>query len=101
MISWGKFVELAKNEFHFLGSSFGFFCEPDPKPPFVTFYSEKIILQLFYDVNGRGELDLGIKKSSDVKSCCPSFGIYEFKKLTGIQDSSLAPFPTNRRRYEK
>jgi hypothetical protein len=93
---WKIFVDAVARHFHYLETDFGFLFKSSTLP-FVIYESGKLTLAVFYDVHGRQELDLGIRKldSNRRKSYSLSVGI--LMRLRNGQDTQgyESPFPSN------
>jgi hypothetical protein len=59
-VIWPKAVEIITDHFKYLEIDFGFKIISQV-PPFVKYESNIITIYIYYDINGRNELDLGIK----------------------------------------
>jgi len=92
---WDKFIETTISHFHFLETEFGFTCKP-AKPPFAVYESTKVQVLIYYDANGRHELDLRIRNLSDDPRKIPSIGMTEMMLLTDWQaaEGYRSPFPS-------
>jgi hypothetical protein len=97
MVAWNEFVGLARDEFSFLENQHGFRCVSE-KLPFVVYESSHIQIAIYYEPNRRCELDLGLKRLSDVGKQVPSYGLSQFMRLKGVPaaEISTAPFPEER-----
>jgi hypothetical protein len=92
---WTKFVEAVAHEFRFLEAECGFICKAT-KPPFVIYESDRIQVLIYYDVEGRHELDLRIRKVGDDTRQASSIGIGMLMRLRkGPQNLGyVSPFPS-------
>ena len=61
---WDKFIETTTRHFRFLETDLGF-TSKTAKPPFAIYESSKVQVLVYYDVNGRHELDLRVRNLSD------------------------------------
>jgi hypothetical protein len=98
---WNKFVEEVTHHFRFLETDFGFARKP-AKPPFVIYESDKLQLLVYYDVNGRHELDVGLRRLGDDPRKVSSVGLTEMMLLADreLAEKSQAPFPSTEESLE-
>jgi len=73
---WAKFVDAVGRHFRFLETEFGF-VQASTKRPFVMYESDKLQVEVFYDVlpGNRHELDLDIRRLDDDPRRTRSVGI--------------------------
>jgi hypothetical protein len=93
VLTWTEFVEIAKESLRFLVEEFGFRCTSE-QPPFLVYASEGVQISFFYDVNGHGELDVGLERRSEAGKGKRFFEINQFKNLRGMRfpEPSVSPF---------
>jgi len=89
---WETFTEAVAVHFRFLKTEAGFACTLT-KIPNVIFESEKLQVQVYYDANGRHELDLGIRRLVDDPHKTLSIGIGMLMRLHGDKSGYMSPFP--------
>ena len=92
---WEKFIEATIRHFRFLEAEFGFTRKP-AKPPFAIYESDKVQVLVYYDADGRHELDLRIKHLGDDPRKTPAVGVTEIMLLTDWQaaEKYRSPFPS-------
>ncbi len=90
---WDRFVELVAAQFRFLETEFGF-AHTLTKQPNVIYESGKLLVQVYYDADGRHELDLGIRRLADDPRKPLSLGIGLLMRLNGHTEGYLSPFPS-------
>jgi len=92
---WEKFVEATTRHFRFLETEFGF-TSKTAKPPFAIYESNKVQVLVYYDVNGRHELDLRVRNLSDDPRKIPAVGMTEMMLPTDWQPAEKyqSPFPS-------
>ena len=90
---WEKFVEAVARHFRFLETELGF-VRAATKRPNVIYEREKIQVQIYYDADGRHELDLGLKKRADDPRKPLSLGIGMLMRLNGGSEGYTSPFPS-------
>jgi hypothetical protein len=92
---WKKFVEATMRHFRFLETEFGFTCK-SAKPPFVIYESNRLRALVFYDVNGRHELDFRVRRLGDDPRKVPGVRPTEIMLLTDLQPAEKyqSPFPS-------
>jgi hypothetical protein len=92
---WEKFIEAAMRHFRFLETKFGFIGK-STKPPFVIYESSKLQVLIYYDVNGRHELDFRVRRLRDDPRKVPAVGPTEIMLLTDLQaaEKYQSPFPS-------
>lgn len=95
MDMWEQFVEATTRHFCFLEAEFGFIRKP-AKPPFAIYESDKLQVLVYYDANGRHELDLRIGRLGDNARKFPAVGPTELMLLVDWQaaEKYLSPFPS-------
>jgi hypothetical protein len=81
---WKIFLELVARHFSFLETQFGF-TRKSTILPNVIYKSEQLQMQVYYDLNGRHELDLGINRVSDDPRKRLSIGMGMLMRLKGGQ----------------
>ena len=91
---WKQFVELATGDFHFLEVDFDFKLK-SIKRPFITYESDKLRVDIYYDVDCRHELDLGVRKLNDDPHKPFSISVGMLMRLKDIDASEgyISPFP--------
>jgi len=89
---WNKFVEAVTEHFRYLEEEFNF-VRTLTKVPNVIYESDKLQMQIFYDVEGRFELDLALRRLPDTRMSL-SFGIDMLMYLQGLADATMSPFPS-------
>ena len=79
----------------FLETEFGFVCKTS-KPPFVIYESERLRVSVYYDADGRHELDLGIRRLGADPRRSLSIGVGMLIRLKDGQSSQgyTSPFPS-------
>ena len=90
---WDRFVELAAIHFHFLETEFGF-VHTLTKRPNLIYESSLLQVQIYYDVDGRHELDLGIRRLADDPRKPLSLGIGMLMRLNEQTNGYMPPFPS-------
>lgn len=90
---WDRFVELVATHLHFLESEFGF-TRTLTKQPNVIYQSGKLEVQVYYDADGRHELDLGLRRLADDPRKRLSLGIPMMMRLNEPTESYTSPFPS-------
>lgn len=92
---WEEFVEALARHFRFLELEFGFRPKP-AKPPFAIYETEKLQVLVYYDANGRRELDLRIRNLSDDTRKTPAVGMTEIMLLADWRaaEKYQSPFPS-------
>ena len=90
---WEKFVEAVATNFRFLETEEGF-VRTLTKRPNVIYESSKLQVQVYYDVDGRHELDLGLRRLVDDPRKTPSVGISVLMRLNGHAEGYESPFPS-------
>lgn len=90
---WDRFVELVAAHFHFLETEFGF-ARTLTKQPNVIYESDKLQVQVYYDADGRHELDLGLRRLADDPRKPLSLGIGMLMRLNDHTEGYLSPFPS-------
>ena len=88
-------LESTTRHFRFLEAEFGFTRRPK-KPPFAIYETDKLQVLVYYDANGRHELDLRIRRLSDDAHRVPAVGMTEIMLLTDRQaaEKYQSPFPS-------
>jgi len=91
---WDKFLEQVRSNFNFLETELGFTCK-ETKLPFVIYESRKLLVLVYYDANGRHELDLIIKRIGDDPRKSLSVGIGMLIRLRDEKNTEgyMCPFP--------
>jgi hypothetical protein len=101
MSLWDDFVEMTQRVFAPLEDKFGFKRQP-PNYPFVDYDSSTLRISLCYDPERRHELDIAIRRKTDVGTRKPSTGI---SPLMSIHDPAAwetysSPYPKDRQSLE-
>ena len=98
---WETFTKTVSRYFHFLETEFGF-VRKTMNPPNVIYVSDKLQVQVYYDVNGRHELDLGLRRLADDPRKPLSLGIGMLMRLKDGQDTVgyPSPFPSTEKALE-
>lgn len=96
---WEKFVEAVATHFRFLETEAGFVCTLT-KPPNVIYESDKLQVQVYYDADGRHELDLRLRRRADDPRKPLSLGIGMLMRLHGHTEGYLSPFPSTSENLE-
>jgi hypothetical protein len=93
---WDNFLESVVRHFHFLVTDLDYVSKP-PKQPFVTYESEEVQVLVYFDADGRHELDLRIRRLKDDVRRIPGVGPGEMMMLTDAQaaEQYRSPFPSN------
>ena len=81
---WEKFIETTTRHFRFLETELGF-TPKTAKPPFAIYESSNMQVLIYYDVNGRHELDLRVRNLSDDPRKIPAVGMTEMILLADRQ----------------
>jgi hypothetical protein len=94
MNMWEKFVEAVGRHFRFLETEFGF-THKTPKLPNIIYESDSLQVQVYYDADGRHELDLGIRRLGDDLRKPLSVGIGMLMRLKDGPNTQgyQSPFP--------
>ncbi len=90
---WEKFVEAVTTHFRFLEAELGF-TRTLVKQPNVIYESAKLQLQIYYDADGRRELDMGLRRFDDAPRKPLSLGIGMLMRMSGHEEGYLSPFPS-------
>jgi len=92
---WEKFIETTTRHFRFLETELGF-TPKTAKPPFAIYESSNMQVLIYYDVNGRHELDLRVRNLNDDPRKTPAVGMTEMMLLTDWQraEKYQSPFPS-------
>jgi hypothetical protein len=90
---WEKFIEAVAAHFGFLETEMDF-VRTLTKPPNVIYESDKLQVQIYYDAEGRHELDLALRRLADDPHKPLSLSIDMLIRLHGHSDSYLSPFPS-------
>jgi hypothetical protein len=90
---WQIFVEKVTFHFRFLETDFA--CVRTlTKQPNAVYESDKVQVQVYYDSEGRHELDLGVRRLPDDPRKALSLGIGMLMRLRGDADGYISPFPS-------
>jgi hypothetical protein len=90
---WKFFVEKVEAQFRFLETDLGF-VRTMAKLPNIIYESDKLQVQVYYNVEGQYELDLGIRRLADGPGKLQSLGIGMLMRLNGQKDGYPSPFPS-------
>ena len=92
---WETFIESAIRHFRFLEMEFQFTRKP-AKEPFAPYESDELEVMVYYDANGRHELDLRVSRLGDDPRKIPAVGMTEIMLLTDLHEAEKyqSPFPS-------
>jgi hypothetical protein len=90
---WNTFVEVVATNFRFLETEFGF-LRTLTKQPNLIYASHMLQVQVYYDADGRHELDLRLRRLADDPRKALSLGIGMLMRLNGSAEGYLSPFPS-------
>jgi hypothetical protein len=90
---WEKFVEEVTAHFRFLETEFGL-ARTLTRQPNAVYESEKVQVQVYYDADGRHELDLRLRRLPDDPRKALSLGIGMLMRLQGNAEGYMSPFPS-------
>jgi hypothetical protein len=101
MNMWETFVRATARYFRFLETEFGF-ARKATKQPNVIYESEKLQVQIYYDVDGRHELDLAIRRLADNSRKPLSLGMGLLMQLSdGLETAGYpSPYPSTEETLE-
>jgi hypothetical protein len=96
---WEHFVEAVAAQFRFLETEFGF-ARKQTKRPNVIYESDKLQVQVYFDADGRRELDLRLRRLADDPRKTLSLGIGMLMRLHGHTEGYSSPFPSTQENLE-
>ena len=96
---WDKFVETVAIEFGFLETEFDF-ARTMTKQPNIIYASDSLQVQIYYDADGRYELDLGIRRLADDPRKPLSLSVQFLMRLNRGNETCPTMFPSTREELE-
>jgi hypothetical protein len=97
MVNWQDAIDIVSSQFRYLETDFGFKLI-SLAPPFIKYESKTIKLNIYYEIDGRGELDLSIEPFEKFDSLINDRREYGIKDLMRVNrdkghDGYIVPFP--------
>jgi hypothetical protein len=98
---WDDFLKIVDNNFKYLETEFGF-RKVSTQVPFVTYESMVLRISIYYDIDGRKELDVGIEPLQEISSPQKSVHIGTLVWLHDPErhESYGSPFPCSKEELE-
>lgn len=90
---WDRFAEAVADHFRFLEAEMGF-TRTLMKRPNVIYESDKVQVQVYYDADGRYELDLKLRRILDDSRKALSLGVGTLMRQNGHAEGYLSPCPS-------